>query len=130
VVGGQPSSGQLRLHEAALRAFEVMRDRLEVGVSGAELWDVGFAAVDSAGFEPWGRYGHGMGLTQTEWFSIFAGDVSRVQEGQSIVIHASAIDKDTGDEVLIGEQYVIEDGRPQLLSRAGSPIGLDLSSAT
>lgn len=126
VVGGQPTARQERLHAAALHGFEAMRDRLEVGVTGSELWDVGLAAVEAAGFEPWARYGHGMGITQTEWFSVLAGDKSRVQEGQSIIIHATAFDKTTGDEALVGEQYVLENGRPRLLSRTGSPVGLGL----
>jgi Xaa-Pro aminopeptidase len=126
VVGGKPSPAQQRLHEATVRGFEAMRDRLEVGVTGSELWEVGLAPIEAAGFQPWGRFGHGMGLTQTEWFSVLGGDKSRVQEGQSIIIHASAIDKDTGAEALIGEQFVLEDGQPRLLSQTGAPIGLDL----
>jgi Xaa-Pro aminopeptidase len=127
VVGGQPTAHQQRLHEAAVSGFEAMRDRLEVGVTGSELWEAGLAAVQAAGFEPWARYGHGMGLTQIEWFSVLQGDSSRVQEGQSIVLHATAFDKSSGQEAMVGEQLVMRDGAARLLSQTGSPIGLGLA---
>jgi Xaa-Pro aminopeptidase len=126
VIGGKPTTRQARLYEAALRGFEAMRDRLEVGVSGAELWDVGFAAVEAAGFEPWSQYGHAIGLMAAEWVALVPGERARVQEGQSIVVHASAIDNTTGDQALLGEHFVMTDGRPRLLSRTGSPISLDI----
>jgi Xaa-Pro aminopeptidase len=118
VVGGEPDRDQSKAYDCAWRAFEVMRDRLAVGVTGAELWDAALAVVSGEGMEPFGRYGHGMGISQAEWFSVLVGDERRVQEGQSVVLHGAVFDPATGNEALVGEQFVMQDGEARPISTA------------
>lgn len=118
VVGGEPDRDQVRLYDCAWESFEAMRDRLAVGVTGAELWDAAYAVVAREGAEPFGRFGHGMGISQNEWFSVLAGDRRRVQEGQSVVLHAAILDPATGNEALVGEQFVMQNGEAAPISSA------------
>jgi hypothetical protein len=59
-----------------------------------------------------------MGLSQAGWFSVLAGDERRVQEGQSVVLHGAIFDPATGNEALIGEQFVMQDGQARPISTA------------
>jgi len=124
LVGAQPSENQTYVFETACRAHEAMRDKLKVGVTGAALWSAGFEMIDRAGLQPWARHGHGMGLSMSEWFSVLPDDETRVQDGQSLVLHATVIDSRTGSQALVGDQYVIEDGQPRVLVR--SSVGHEL----
>jgi hypothetical protein len=89
-------------------------------VTGAQLWDAGYRIVRSEGMEPFGRFGHGIGISQAEWFSVLVGDEGRVQDGQTVVLHAPVIDPANGNEALVGEQFVMLDGQPQPISGAGA----------
>jgi Xaa-Pro dipeptidase len=119
LVGDEPTENQLRVHETACRAHDAMRAALRPGVTGGELWQAGIEVITAGGLEPWARHGHGMGLSMSEWFSVLPDDESRVQEGQSLVLHATVIDKSTGNQALVGDQYVVKDGKAHVLARSG-----------
>ena len=123
IVGGNPTKNQARVYDTARRCYEAMLARVEVGVSGGELWDAGIGVIEDAGLAPWARHGHGMGLSMSEWFSLLPGDKGRVQEGQSIVVHATVIDKATGDMAMVGDQLVVEGSAARTLAQT---ISLDL----
>lgn len=110
VVGGDPNSHQTKVYDCSWQAFEAMRERLVVGVTGAQLWDAGYAVVSRGGVEPFGRFGHGIGISQAEWFSVLGTDERRVQEGQTVVLHAPVFDPVTGNEALVGDQFVMHGG--------------------
>lgn len=120
VVGKQPTKVQSALYEVAQRSFEAMKDRLVVGITGAELFEAANSVIEPTGFQPWARFGHGIGISLQEWFSVFLNDRGRVQDGQSVVLHAAVINPQTGEEALFGEQLVMLDGRAELLRKLTS----------
>jgi Xaa-Pro aminopeptidase len=125
---GPPSKAQARVLETAIKSLQAMLERLELGATGGDIWDAGVSVVTAAGLEPWGRYGHGMGLCMAESFNILPGDQGQVKSGQSIMLHAGVIDRATMNSALIGDQVLIEDERVRFLSKMVLPYGMVLGA--
>jgi Xaa-Pro aminopeptidase len=137
VVGGKASAAQARVLEATKQTLEELVDRIEVGMTGDQLWNINLAAAKRAGLDPWVRAGHYMGFFfATDFFSaspteginseearlcLLPGNKGTVQEGDAITLHPGFIDKSTGVITLAGDTGIIEKGRFRLLSK--SPIG-------
>ncbi len=114
---GSPSAAQQTLLEVARDSVAAMVDHLQTGATGDDLYRAGTAPVRRAGLEPWGRFGHGLGLSADEGIAVTAGDDNLVSEGTCLTLHASVLDPDTNETALIGEQYVVRaDGTAAPLS--------------
>lgn len=90
-VFGEPSPRQLEEHRVALEVQQTMLDATRPGVTTAELFAVGVAAIDSAGLdnysdEPAKRTGHGIGLEMGEPPSISGADATVLAAGMTLTV--------------------------------------------
>jgi Xaa-Pro aminopeptidase len=125
---GRATATQDLVLDTARASLQAMLARLEPGVTGGQLWDAGMGPVRGAGLQPWGRYGHGMGLCMAETLDVMPDDNGVVRDGQSLMLHAGIIDPTTQNSALIGDQVVVADGRVQLLA-GDSALPHDLAPA-
>jgi Xaa-Pro dipeptidase len=121
---GTPSRAQELLIETGTAALAAMAAELKPGVTGRELWEVGLAVVEEAGLAPWGRFGHGMGLSMSETFDVYTHDEFPVEDGWCVALHAGVIHGESEQSVMIGEQYMIENGHAAALSESIVPYDL------
>jgi len=141
VVGAKPSSAQMRVIEATKQARDEMVDRIEVGMTGDQLWNISLAAAKRAGLHPWLRVAHYMGFFFAKAFPTdeatsetsesrllgLPGNRGTVREGDALTVQPGFIDKGTGILAYIGDTGIIENGRFRLLSK--SPVGYGTSPA-
>ncbi|MFF0014986.1 M24 family metallopeptidase [Streptomyces sp. NPDC005374] len=112
-----PSSGaQQALLETAHASLTAMVDRLRVGATGDDLYQVATEPIKRAGLQPWGRFGHGTGLSADESLAVAPGDDNVVADGTCLALHASVLDPESNETVLVGEQFVVAKGRVLPLS--------------
>jgi Xaa-Pro dipeptidase len=115
---GEPNKIQRHVLDTAQLSYEAMRDDVRVGVTGAELHDVGLRVIEGAGLKSWvPRSGHGIGLSVIEGsIDLLAGNTSRVVNGQCIMLHAGTLDPDSLQCAMIGDQVLVQDGNAVLMS--------------
>ncbi len=113
---GQENNSQRALREVATDSLRAMVERVRPGVTGGDLWRAGEAVVRNAGLRPWGRLGHGMGLSMDEGFGIVPDDDYALQENVCLAIHASVWNPETHESYLLGEQYLVKNGGAEVLS--------------
>lgn len=116
VLGTTPTIEQDLVLKTGVESQRQMVEHLAVGVTGGFLWDVGLKVVHEADLKHYGRYGHGMGLSIAESFDIMRGDANPIEEGFCIEVHAGLVSPRTKDSVLIGDQFIIQNGRARHLS--------------
>jgi Xaa-Pro aminopeptidase len=121
---GQPNAIQIRVLDSARAALGEMVRAAKPGVTGGELWDVAVETVRETGMSPWGRFGHGMGLSMAEGMDVLPGDDRPIVEGECVHLHAGVIDPGTRSSCLIGDQYIVRDGSLASLSDAALPLEL------
>ena len=102
-----------RLLDATAAAFEMARP----GATAADL----FHAMDKvltggAGGSDAGRYGHGLGMSLTEWPSLIPADHTVLMPGMVLTIEPS-IATANGCLLVHEENIVIRDGAPEILTR-------------
>lgn len=114
---------------AAVRALEAMRGAVRPGVTGGQLWEIGLGEVRRAGFDPFGRFGHGMGLTMAEGVDILAGDDNPLAEGYCLELHSGAVDKRTMFASKVGDQVIVTKSGAEDLSPARMPYSLSTGSS-
>jgi Xaa-Pro aminopeptidase len=129
VLGRAPTASQRRVMEVGRTSQRRMIERIRPGITGGELWDTGLEPVKQAGLEPYGRYGHGMGLSLAEAFDILARDNGSVQEGFCIEVHCGLYDPSTMASALIGDQLMVRNGTAELLSAVSLDFGPALVAA-
>ena len=107
---GDPTSKQKKIHETVVSAHERMLSLTKPGITAEELFDAGMAVIKQAGFDYSGvRFGHGLGLSLAEGFSIAPGVRALVEKGTCLVLHpnialaASGESAIHGDPVMVGE---------------------------
>jgi len=108
---GDPTSKQKIIHETVVTAYEQMLSLTSPEITADELFNVGMAIIKKAGFEYSGvRFGHGLGLSLAEGFSIAPGIKTPVGKGTCLVLHpnialaASGESAIHGDPVMVGER--------------------------
>ena len=121
---GRTDDRRRRMLEVARESQHAMLARVRVGVTGEDVWNAGLEPIVRAGMTPWGRMGHGVGLSMDESFAIAPADDTVLAENDCMVIHASIYDSDTNDSLLLGEQYVLRAGGPEALSDTLPPLEL------
>lgn len=113
---GEPDELQARLLDAGRRGADAMVATLRPGATGHEVAHVGAEVLREAGFQPWGRLGHGMGLAMDEGVSVIEREGTPIEAGSVVAVHACPWDAATRQSVLIGEQYTIREDGPEPLS--------------
>ena len=107
---GEPSELQSRVVGVATDAYEAVRDALQPGMTGDDLWRIGLEVVEAAGLRTWGQFGHGMGLGMAEGLRIWAGDPGRFVDGCCFVLHAAVVDPGHRAFALVGDILVLKNG--------------------
>jgi len=108
----------------ATAALEAMIARVAPGATGGDLWDAAVEVVNEAKLATWGRFGHGMGLSMAESFDVMPGDDRPLREGHCIELHAGVIHQESEQSALIGDQYLVQNGKAVPLSEAVLPFDL------
>ena len=115
-VGGT-SAEKLRIRDAAKAAHEKMLTLVRPGVTPKELYAAGLAVAQSYGFDYSGvRFGHGLGMTIGEGFSITATDDTVIPENAYMVMHPLLIRAETGACGIWGDQLLVRADGPELLT--------------
>ncbi len=113
---GPPPSDTMRVHEALWDATETALMTVRPGWTAADV----HAAIDQAlrkhGVTPCaGRFGHGLGITLTEWPSFTPLDTTELREGMVLTLEPSAVVSDS--HLLVHEEnLVLRSSGPELLS--------------
>lgn len=115
---------QLRVIDAATRALETMRAAARPGVTGDQLWEIGLREVRQMGLEPFGRFGHGMGLTMAEGVDVLSGDDNQLGEGYCLELHSGAQDKGRKLASKVGDQIIVTKSGAEDLSSGRMPYSL------
>lgn len=114
---GNTSAEKLRIREAAIAAHEKMLTLVKPGVTPKELYAAGLEVAQSYGFDYSGvRFGHGLGMTIGEGFSITATDDTVIPENAYMVMHPLLIRAETGSCGIWGDQLIVRADGPELLS--------------
>lgn len=113
---GRENKAQAQLREVANESIQAMVARIRPGVTGGDIWEAGIKPVRASGLAAWGRLGHGMGLSMDEGFAIVPGDDWVLEDHATVALHASVWNAETRESYLLGEQYLIVGGLPELLS--------------
>jgi Xaa-Pro aminopeptidase len=125
---GTPSERQRLLIDTSRRALDALFTAVRPGVSGGELWDVGYAIAREAGLESWAQLGHHKGLlpgSSPRRIAIMPGNENRLDSGQTVVVHPGLYDPVTGDAAFIGDTLLVEDEGCRLLSDTPLDYGLE-----
>lgn len=117
-VVGPPTSAQVRLHDAAMRSLEALLGRIQPGLTGEQLWEIGLEPVKRAGLEAWSRSGHFMGFefNGPQRLNFMPGNRYPVYENEVVMVHPAVIDKGVGSVGILGDTILIENGRWRYLS--------------
>lgn len=115
---GPATPVQAALLDSGLDGIEAMVQELRPGATGHDLWVAGTTAMARGGFRPWGRLGHGMGLSMDEGVAVVEGDRTPLEAGMVIAVHACPWDPATRQSVIVGEQYVLDPDGARPLSTA------------
>jgi Xaa-Pro aminopeptidase len=129
VVGGKQSKSQARVIDAAKTGFEALMRRIEVGITGEQLWNATLEVFRPLDLEPFSRSGHTMGYLSGggeggtgRLLQFMPGNDYAVHEGHVFVVHPAAIDRGSLASAIIGDTVIIEDGQARLLSKEQLPL--------
>lgn len=81
------------------------------------------AVIKEAGFEHSGvRFGHGLGLSLAEGFSIAPGHKALVEKGNYLVLHLNIALPTSGDAAIHGDPVLVRESGAEVLS--GKQVGI------
>ncbi|MBI2358854.1 MAG: aminopeptidase P family protein [Deltaproteobacteria bacterium] len=113
---GDPTSKQKAMHETVVSAYKRMLAVTRPGISAEELFDAGMAVIKEEGFEYSGvRFGHGLGLSLAEGFSIAPGHKALVEKGNCLVLHPNIALPATGDAAIHGDPVLVTENGAEVL---------------
>lgn len=113
---GEASTRQQTIQITVATAYERMLASTEPGTTAEQLFDVGMAVIRHAGFEYSGvRFGHGLGLSLAEGFSIAPGVKTVIQQGACLALHPNIVVSATGDAAIYGEPILLTQGGAEVL---------------
>ena len=113
---GKPTSRQQAIQNTVVAAYERMLALTEPGMSAEQLFDVGMAVIRQAGFEYSGvRFGHGLGLSLAEGFSIAPGDKTVIHQAACLALHPNIVVSATGDAAIYGEPILVTQSGVEVL---------------
>ena len=116
---GPPSDAILRTHEALWLATDEALDRLRPGMRACDVHEMLCKALTRRGATPGtGRFGHGLGVTLTEWPSLSAVDETPLRAGMVLTLEPGAIV--TPGRIMVHEENIVlrETGAELLTRRA------------
>ena len=114
---GPASDAARRAHAALWQATEVALAETRPGMSACDVHRILADALRRNGAEPaGGRYGHGLGLTLTEWPSFTPLDRTPLREGMVLTLEPGAVVA-PGRVLVHEENVVLRAGGCELLSR-------------
>ncbi|WP_281855830.1 M24 family metallopeptidase [Litoreibacter halocynthiae] len=114
---GAPSSAVQRVQDALYSATDLALETLRPGMTAADLYSTLTNALRSAGLTPGGgRFGHGLGITLTEWPSLTAKDTTQLREGMVLTLEPGA-EVSAGKFLVHEENIVLRANGPELLSK-------------
>lgn len=113
---GSPSNAVQQAQEALHSAIDVALDTLRPRMTAAELYGILTDALRDANATPGGgRFGHGLGVTLTEWPSLTAKDTTVLREGMVLTLEPG-VEISTGKYLVHEENIVLRANGPELLS--------------
>ncbi len=105
---GDPTAKQKIIHETVVTAYEQMLSLTRPGVTAEKLFNAGMAVIKKAGFEYSGvRFGHALGLSLAEGFSIAPGNKTLVDEETCLVLHPNIVLPASGDSAIHGDPVML-----------------------
>ena len=105
---GKATEEQMKIYETVQEASEKMTEIVKPGVTGEELWQIGFDVIDKAGYKWSGiRYGHGMGLTGAEGIDLAPGDKNELKTGCYLMVHPHLFIPETANGAMIGDPLLV-----------------------
>jgi Xaa-Pro aminopeptidase len=125
---GQPTDAQLRLADTMERALRKIYSAIAVGVTGADLYQLGIAVVTSAGYELWGQLGHSMGFkahASPRGLALLPGNQHRLAASEAMVVHTCVLDAQAGTAGMAGDTLLVESAGARVLSARPLGYGLD-----
>jgi len=115
---GEPTPEQRAIHDAVVSAYDHMISSIRPGVTAAELFNTGMSILSQAGFEYSGvRFGHGLGLSLAEGFSIEPGDHTPINSGTCLVVHPNIALPSRGHSAIHGDPLLIREAGAEILTR-------------
>lgn len=113
---GAPSKAVILAQDALHFAIDVALETLRPGTTAADLYRTMTDALREAGANPSaGRFGHGLGLTLTEWPSLTAKDTTPLREGMVLTLEPG-VEISSGKFLVHEENIVLRASGPELLS--------------
>ncbi|AKS45760.1 Xaa-Pro aminopeptidase [Octadecabacter temperatus] len=113
---GPPSSAVQRAQDALFMATELALNTLRPGMTAADLYGIMTKALGAAGATVGGgRFGHGLGITLTEWPSFTAKDTTPLREGMVLTLEPG-VEVSAGKFLVHEENIVLRANGPELLS--------------
>ncbi len=113
---GEPSQDVIRAHAALWQATEEALDAIRPGLRACDVHEMLRTSLIRQGAEPGaGRFGHGLGLSLTEWPSLSPNDETPLREGMVLTLEPGAI---VNQEHMIvhEENFVLRASGAELLS--------------
>jgi len=121
---GDPTAKQKIIHETVVTAYEQMLSLTRPGVTAEKLFDAGMAVIKKAGFEYSGvRFGHALGLSLAEGFSIAPGNKTLVDEATCLVLHPNIVLPASGDSAIHGDPVMLGKNGAEVLA-SGKQVGI------
>lgn len=113
---GPASDPVRRTHAALWHATETALHTLRPGMRACDAHQIMADALCRHGVDPVaGRFGHGQGITLTEWPSLMPGDETELRAGMVLTLEPSAI-VSSGRLLVHEENIVLRKDGPELLS--------------
>lgn len=111
------SKAARRAHSALFAATEHALESIRAGMRACDAYDVLYDKLRAEGAKPApGRFGHGVGLSLTEWPSLDAHDQTELREHMILALEP-AVEVVPGYHLVHEENVVLRDTGPELLSR-------------
>ena len=121
---GDPTAKQKIIYETVVTAYEQMLSLTRPGVTAEKLFNAGMAVIEKAGFEYSGvRFGHALGLSLAEGFSIAPGNKTLVDEGTCLVLHPNIVLPTSGDSAIHGDPVMLGKNGAEVLA-SGKQVGI------
>ncbi len=113
---GTANAATARCHDALWHATQDALEQLRPGMTACDLWAILNNGLTSRGATPLGgRFGHGLGITLTEWPSLTPLDDTELRSGMVLTLEPGAVVE--GDRILVHEEnIVLRDDGPELLT--------------
>ena len=113
---GAPSAAVERAQDALYAATELALETLRPGMTAADLHAILTNALRNAGVKAsGGRFGHGLGITLTEWPSLTAKDTTPLRESMVLTLEPG-VEVTAGKFLIHEENIVLRANGPELLS--------------